>query len=527
MSGESSVWYRVLSERLVATGAPERAALDSVTTNPLPDGCYCWVSSGPGRGEWQLDRQAIDDPDGVTIVAPKNGPGRWFKKWVTGPGARRNSALPSIVYIDGDSGDDTNSGASPEEAFKTLAGLTDRCIGGLVPHNIEVRFIPNSVGYDPSPLGSVSGYAGKLKVVGLGVRDVSEGVSPLVALSGTTQTKLVVAASTWSPDEIYGYHLRCDTGANAGRCRTVLHHDAHRAWFHEFAEPIAEGDTFSVVRPAVKFVWSREVSIFGGVTTATYASDANFLSLFNIEIALPSDYVGTAFSGRVDLYGVVVTSTATEPCTSSFDSAYVRSGNTTWVDLYADIGYPDSAITGWGFSHVGKSKHLVDILNSKADLAGCVIEHANLISSNIDWQSGTFASYSDQPHGALLLRSSEVIGNGVSTSFLRTDDSAYASVIVDCGARMEFVGPVSQVGSAAAPMVVRYPGVIVFNNTEPTLTGQVQALLGGKVRLVDVDGASVALGFKAGYDGLETAMTFPTVGSHIKSVDGSVIYRTA
>lgn len=80
----------ILSPRQVATGDPAGQALENLNTAILGDGTLAYVSSGAGKGQWQLDKSATDAPDGTTIVAPTSGPGRWFLK--LGPGAGAGAA---------------------------------------------------------------------------------------------------------------------------------------------------------------------------------------------------------------------------------------------------------------------------------------------------------------------------------------------------------------------------------------------------------------------------------------------------
>lgn len=75
----------ILSPREVATGDPAGAALENIITDVLGDGAICYVSSGPGKGQWQLDKDAAETANGTTIVEPISGPGRWFLK--VAPGA--------------------------------------------------------------------------------------------------------------------------------------------------------------------------------------------------------------------------------------------------------------------------------------------------------------------------------------------------------------------------------------------------------------------------------------------------------
>jgi hypothetical protein len=86
----------LLSPRLVATGDPAGAALENINTEFLGDGALCYVSTG-ALGQWQLQKDSVAVPDGVTIVEPIAGPGRWFLK--TGGGG--GGAVDSVSGING------------------------------------------------------------------------------------------------------------------------------------------------------------------------------------------------------------------------------------------------------------------------------------------------------------------------------------------------------------------------------------------------------------------------------------------
>lgn len=68
----------IVSPKRVATGDPAGQALENLNTAVLGDGALCYVSEGAGKGPWQLDKNSTDAANGVTIVAPISGPGRWY-----------------------------------------------------------------------------------------------------------------------------------------------------------------------------------------------------------------------------------------------------------------------------------------------------------------------------------------------------------------------------------------------------------------------------------------------------------------
>lgn len=91
----------ILSPVLVATGDPAGESLENFNTNVLANGAICYVEGGPGQGEWQLQKEAVDAPDGVTIVEPIAGPGRWFIKLFPGPGGGGGGGITSVTGSNG------------------------------------------------------------------------------------------------------------------------------------------------------------------------------------------------------------------------------------------------------------------------------------------------------------------------------------------------------------------------------------------------------------------------------------------
>lgn len=82
---QDSTGVLILHPRSVASGDPAGQALENINTNIIANGSLCYVIGGAGQGEWQLQKEATDAPDGVTIVEPISGPGRWFIKILPGP----------------------------------------------------------------------------------------------------------------------------------------------------------------------------------------------------------------------------------------------------------------------------------------------------------------------------------------------------------------------------------------------------------------------------------------------------------
>lgn len=91
----------ILSPVLVPAGDPAGRALENFNTNVLANGSLCYVETGIGQGEWQLQKEATDAPDGTTIVQPISGPGRWFLKILPGVNGGGGGSITSVSGING------------------------------------------------------------------------------------------------------------------------------------------------------------------------------------------------------------------------------------------------------------------------------------------------------------------------------------------------------------------------------------------------------------------------------------------
>lgn len=98
---QDSTGVLTLAPVLVATGDPAGRALENFNTNIIANGALCYVEEGPAQGEWQLQKEAVDAPDGTTIVEPIAGTGRWFIKLFPGPGGGGGGGVTSVTGING------------------------------------------------------------------------------------------------------------------------------------------------------------------------------------------------------------------------------------------------------------------------------------------------------------------------------------------------------------------------------------------------------------------------------------------
>lgn len=128
----------ILSPRQVATGDPAGNALENVNTNVLGDGALCYVETGVGQGEWQLQK-ASTLPAGLNVVVPTAGPGRWLLMGSAFSPVPVPSTEVEEIWVDGTNGT-TNGTGTEADPFLTFAQVALR-IGTQAWHPMVVHLL--------------------------------------------------------------------------------------------------------------------------------------------------------------------------------------------------------------------------------------------------------------------------------------------------------------------------------------------------------------------------------------------------
>jgi len=432
--------------------------------------------------------------------------------------------IPEEVAINDATGDDDNTG-SPNFPLKTIAGLLAKMSKGVVPYPIVVKIAPHTgAGYPFSDLAKLFSYQGRLTVMGTTVQNVSG----ILTVSSVTSNTIDFGSPGFTSGAFRGAHLAGISGANIGISRTILANDTDEITTFAFPNAISPGDTFRVVLPSTVITVDSEATVSGGNSGYSDSSGGLDLTLINLKIDQPIEFVGATFTGQVNFYGVVLT-TGSYLNFARMSFGRFTAGRTTFIDAYntSYVSLTDAHIEGWGLSSykAGSGRRsFIQFHHANVELTGTSCETIQFQLANVSAKDCEFETTDVQPHGALQCFNSYIYLEGTIT--LNTTGSAYASALIE-GSQLEVYGTLTQTGATAAPLVVRYPGALIFNGTEPVLTGAVQAFNGAKVRLVSITGSSVAGGFQAGYDGLSTAASFPNAGDYIASSDDSSVYRSA
>jgi hypothetical protein len=166
----------ILSPRQVGTGSPAGSALENADTFNLASGCFCFVETGPAAGEWQLDRASTAVPDGITVIAPIAGPGRWLKFSGGGGGG-------TITGIAGAGGITITNPVGPVATVEGAALLArDGSNGGMTANLTMGGFAITGASVLVSPVAATLG------VVGLAGLTLDSGTGPLILDAGAALT---------------------------------------------------------------------------------------------------------------------------------------------------------------------------------------------------------------------------------------------------------------------------------------------------------------------------------------------------
>jgi hypothetical protein len=92
----AAVGFRVLGARRRLLGPGDGDSLQNVNTTELPDGSLCWVTQS--LAFFALHKgDSTTPPDGINVIKPSSGPGRWFIQTNTGSGEVQIEDMTGLV----------------------------------------------------------------------------------------------------------------------------------------------------------------------------------------------------------------------------------------------------------------------------------------------------------------------------------------------------------------------------------------------------------------------------------------------
>lgn len=151
MSDRSSVPNRILGA--VGTRLGLSDSLENINTTTLDDGAFCYVTSA--HLHFELHRDSTASPDGVTIIAPIAGPGRWVE--ATGvPGAQGSQGFQGATGLQGAQGSQGSQGSQgPQGVQVSVARISTGNTGGTKLVDVATSTLVNGSLATVASVGSI------------------------------------------------------------------------------------------------------------------------------------------------------------------------------------------------------------------------------------------------------------------------------------------------------------------------------------------------------------------------------------
>jgi len=250
--------------RLLGTrdGLTKLAAID---TTILKNGSMVFVTALEDYFYLLTESTAV--ADGITVVAPVNGPGRWFRAFI---GGGQNFATQAEWYVDPVAGNDGNNGETAATALATMGELQNRLSGAYINQVTTVHIlndVPEADAFAPvlriGPAGQMS-FIGENPTV-LATRTLT-GVTAEVPATNT-RGSITDAAFDWTP--VLGNRARVTAGGNVGAV----------GWLQAIG---GSADTAFVNRPSLGFVTSSFTN--GDTVVVEVLTEIGAISLAGVEV---------------------------------------------------------------------------------------------------------------------------------------------------------------------------------------------------------------------------------------------------
>lgn len=174
----------------VAANAAERSvSLDGVDTTSLASGQFAVITTGGlVSNMYRLDKTSTATADGVTVVAPVAGPGRWLR-WA-GDGPDPAALLQTEWHINATTGSDSNDG-SAAAPLASWAELRRRYgTNPIIPQSVQV--------FIESDLDEILSFDGRASLASNVIFRITGGVRDVLA-SGTLSNVVTQDRGTQTP----------------------------------------------------------------------------------------------------------------------------------------------------------------------------------------------------------------------------------------------------------------------------------------------------------------------------------------
>lgn len=188
----SSTALRFLGTRDTINGDAS-GSLVGVNTTILKTGSLVYVDSV--KAYYTLQKDDTSTADGSSIIAPGNGPGRWFRQ----DGETEAWATQPEWFVDPVDGSDDSSGATSGQPIQTMAELTRRIGTAFLRQLTQIHLLGDVPREDAFVFIGV--VTDRLRLLGEASTTLASGTFTSVSnlVPGTTRPSVTVAGFDWTP----------------------------------------------------------------------------------------------------------------------------------------------------------------------------------------------------------------------------------------------------------------------------------------------------------------------------------------
>lgn len=276
---------RFLGTRDTVAGNPT-ASLQNVNTTNLKSGAQVFVDEV--KAYYMYSADSTETPDGVTVIAPGNGPGRWFRALSTDP----LWALEADWYVDAVNGSDGNAGTTASAPLQTLLELERRIGTAIMMQTTTVHLLSDIPETDRfqfrGSYGADSIYIQILGEASTTLATVTVAVYTDLVL-GVTRPSVQISGFDWTP--YLGKRVRVTASAGATPIGTVFwveQVDANPEIAYISQPYAADFVTFVPFGPQVLLAGDtlvvEDLTICGGIAFDTKSSNVN--TVINLGLVL-------------------------------------------------------------------------------------------------------------------------------------------------------------------------------------------------------------------------------------------------
>jgi len=478
----------------------------------------------------------------------------------SGPAYLINTTSPeyteTAIYVNGQTGSDTNTGISPEQSLQSVDEAVRRVSANSTPVRIIIlgkSHLPG--GYSMLEMSTPRSWDAPITFDGSQAFDLAGFANQSVVSSDATDGSITIDPAGISSDDDYVSYfieiLSSSESSIVGLRRQITASDAstgkiYLSYFFDVAPPA--GTVFQFVKEGILFntdsaaLNSNSRARWYGPPSNASQSPANAMSLIGLEYRSESGNTEIEFSGNI-LYYAVRHSTANK-------NLYITNstGRAGRIAGAFPLNFTNDLLGGWGIS-TGTLSGPVWIPGTNGEFSGGTVltrsdySWMNIISGQLSndysfiilrgcrlkgWEfPATTGSLFGKQHGTTWI-GQLFAGSSFGSISIIDGPSTTAQVSIEYDSQLDIVGRVDSLRGTGRWILGRYSGSGCNLRAPLTILGNAEVLGGSKCRMQGNQRPGIAGDFLVGYNETLDADDFSAIGdSYLSLKDGSSAQRTS